>query len=477
MTHRPHLRAVRLAEGLLVLAVAWGVFAFGAVYGWGYWPLIATSPIVAVLAVVSTRGSRRNVSPERSVTTSLVVFAAAAAVQLVPIRLTTLGAVAPQTLGLLRQMNPAVATGALRTHSLSVAPDATAVGLCLFAAMATLALSSTVVFSLRGARPFARVLVVVGAAVAIVGIVQQPLFTGRIYGFWTPVGGTPYGPFVNRNHFAGWMLMALPVTLGVFLGEVTRAMRDVRATWRDRLLWFSSTEASRLLLVAVAAIVMALALVLTMSRSGMTALALACGLTAAFVGRRERIRGRGGVAVACLLVLIVVVAGWAGPAAIAARFSEGQAADLDGRFGAWADANDVRRHFPITGTGLNTYGVAMVLYQRHDRSHRYTEAHNDYLQLAAEGGWLLTIPAACALVAFVRVVRRRLVDEVSAAAYWLRVGAVTGIAAIALQESVEFSLQMPGNAALFAILCGIALHRTPSRRSEIPAPSAHPTAS
>jgi hypothetical protein len=41
---------------------------------------------------------------------------------------------------------------------------------------------------------------------------------------------------------------------------------------------------------------------------------------------------------------------------------------------------------------------------------------------------------------------------------------VTGILGIALQETVEFSLQMPGNALLFAVLCAIALHRTPERR-------------
>ena len=46
--------------------------------------------------------------------------------------------------------------------------------------------------------------------------------------------------------------------------------------------------------------------------------------------------------------------------------------------------------------------------------------------------------------------------------WWLRAGAVTSLMAIACQESVEFSLQMPGNAALFAIVCAIALHRPPS---------------
>ena len=42
--------------------------------------------------------------------------------------------------------------------------------------------------------------------------------------------------------------------------------------------------------------------------------------------------------------------------------------------------------------------------------------------------------------------------------YWIRFGAATGLAAIALQSAVEFSLQMPGNAALFVVLCAIALH-------------------
>ena len=45
--------------------------------------------------------------------------------------------------------------------------------------------------------------------------------------------------------------------------------------------------------------------------------------------------------------------------------------------------------------------------------------------------------------------------------YWTRFGAAAGLAGIALQSAVEFSLQMPGNAALFVVLCAIALHRRP----------------
>jgi hypothetical protein len=50
---------------------------------------------------------------------------------------------------------------------------------------------------------------------------------------------------------------------------------------------------------------------------------------------------------------------------------------------------------------------------------------------------------------------------------------VTGLVAIALQEVVEFSLQMPGNAALFTLLAAIAIRRAsvkPPRGSQSPRP-------
>src|SRR5262249_8079753 len=153
---------------------------------------------------------------------------------------------------------------------------------------------------------------------------------------------------------------------------------------------------------------------------------------------------------------------------LATRFSDAGWSELNARRGAWADAADVARRFPLTGTGLDTYRTAMVLYQRHDMEHFYSEAHNDYLQLAAEGGLLLTIPAAICLVLCAAAVRRRFVHETSVAAHWLRVGAVTGLAAVALQDTVDFSLQMPGNAALFAVLCGIALHAVPDQARSRP---------
>src|SRR5204862_179410 len=88
--------------------------------------------------------------------------------------------------------------------------------------------------------------------------------------------------------------------------------------------------------------------------------------------------------------------------------------ELDARRGAWTDALDVSARFPLTGTGLNTYGVATILYQRHDLEHHYEQAHNDYLQLMAEGGVLLAVPAALCLGVFAHTVRRRFRERIAA---------------------------------------------------------------
>ena len=70
---------------------------------------------------------------------------------------------------------------------------------------------------------------------------------------------------------------------------------------------------------------------------------------------------------------------------------------------------------------------------------------------------LLGVPITATIVAFALTVRRRLRDD-QGSIWWIRMGAVTGLLAIAVQSLVEFSLQMPGNAALFAVIAGIALH-------------------
>ena len=122
--------------------------------------------------------------------------------------------------------------------------------------------------------------------------------------------------------------------------------------------------------------------------------------------------------------------------------------------------------FPIAGTGLHTYSVAMLFYQEYESGFHFAQAHNDYLQLLAEGGVLLAVPAVALIGVLLVQVRRRFVEgRDDDRTWWLRVGAVSGLLAIALQEVVDFSLQIPGNAVLFCFTVAVAIHRPPTTRS------------
>ncbi len=355
-------------------------------------------------------------------------------------------------------------TPAQEPESLSIDPQATRRGLAFLVTLSIFLLGTERLFSAFGVRRFVGPLLLLGVVVALLGIVQRPLFWRMIYGFWeSTYSAGPSAPFVNRNHSAGWLLMTLSLGLGYFAACATRGMAGVKREWRDRVLWLSSPEANRLLLVAAALAVMGISLVITLSRSGILCFTTACVLSVVALLRWRGARSRRTVALSYVVLLLVAVIGWVGLDAIARRFA---APNMTvSRLAIWKDTVDVVRDFPVAGTGLNTYGTVMQYYQTAMlNSARVQEAHNDYVQLAAEGGLLLGLPALLAIALLVREIRRRFRDGTDGATtHWIRVGAAIGLIAIALQEIVEFSLQMPGNAVLFTTLAAIAIHHEPPR--------------
>jgi O-antigen ligase len=211
---------------------------------------------------------------------------------------------------------------------------------------------------------------------------------------------------------------------------------------------------------------MALSMVLTMSRSGISALAMSAVLMAMVIGRGFTGRSKKTLGVAYLAMLLTTTVAWVGADVVVERFSKTNWTEFNDRKGAWIDALGVARAFPVTGTGLNTYSTAARFYQKHDLRSFYGEAHNDYLQLLAEGGVLVALPALACFAALIREIRRRMKRDLPGTSWWLRRAAVAALVAIGLQEAVEFSLQMPGNAVLFAVVCALAIHPPREARPE-----------
>ena len=453
---------------VLVLALGGSALAFGAVYRWAYIPLLLFCTTVGILGL--SRDFRTTTREARAITGWIGLLSAAIAITLIPIPFEWLAQISPGASRFLRNYNLVHAFATPQNpppwHPLSIAPPKTWLALCFVLGLAIYSLGLVRLASRRLVRKTTSGIVAFGALLAIVGIVQHANFDGRLYGFFVPRSGVlpftpdggPFGPFINRNHFAGWMIMAIPVALGHLSGLLYESMRDVRADWRSRLIWFSSPAASEALLVSAAIIVMSIALLMTLSRSGAVCLALIVMVMSVIMIRRQRSWRRLAVT-GFLFALFLIGPQFIDLDSVADRFSRIEH-DAVGRIRPWQDATAVIRDFPWTGSGLNTYGTAMLSYQtfRLGEAH-YGEAHNDYLQLMAEGGVLLAVPA---IGLFYQVVKRAKLqlqlDQHNVASHWRRIGAAAGVAAMLLQEIGEFSLQIPANAALFVTLVVFALY-------------------
>jgi O-antigen ligase len=438
--------------------LAWGTLAFGAVYPWAYWPLFGASAALGVWGLVATKGWT---DPRvRRLLYALTGLAAAIGVQLIALPGWLVARLSPGVDRFFRAFEVGYLPASL--HALTLDPPATAANLAEAIALGLLLLGTTRVLRLVRVDWLASQLMGLGVAIATIGILQKALGPPdhvRVYGFWQPIqGGNPFGPFVNRNHFAGWMAMTIPV-VAAYAWALRQSGTDHESGVRGWVRWGSSVDGNRFLLVATATVIMAVAVVLTQSRSGMVSLAIALMALGWVVARRVASRTRRLLAVTYLLLILGVAVAWAGTGPVIARFHDAPG-HLSGRLSAWRDTVHIVSDFPIFGTGIGAYRRAMLVYQTSGRELMYAEAHNDYLQLVAEGGVLVLVPALAVLWIFAVGVRHRLVspdDEVVTC--WVRRGAVAGLVGIAAQSLVEFSLQMPGNATLFVVLAAIALHR------------------
>lgn len=467
----------------IVLTLACGALSFGGVYAWAFRPLlIACTAVGAVALVVGARkrplddgittGGRSGLRP---LFIALFAVTLAASLQLIPVSRSALLRLSPAADALLQQHDLRYAANPSLPHPLSIDPAAGLQALAFLVALSIFFIGLTKALSVLSWRVLFRGLVMLGAALAVVGLVQKATFTREVYGFWSSQdGGEPFGPFLNKNHFAGWMLMNLPLAIG-YLYALVGIRRPTGRSWRQRVLWLSSPQANEVLLVGAAIVLMAFALVLTLSRSGIGALVFAIGLSGWLTARRHA-NHRPKVLLPLLAVLPVVAISWAGSDDVFARFAAVPGSGLGGRVEIWIDTVAIVKDFLLTGAGLSAYATAMLFYQQHGLPAYYAWAHNDYLQLLAEGGLLLGIPTIVLVAFFVREVRRRLIEKAAPEICAVRLGAMIALCAIAIQEFVDFSLQIPANAMLFCLLCALCVARPPvtfgSLRERLIAPSA-----
>src|SRR5262249_26289697 len=120
----------------------------------------------------------------------------------------------------------------------------------------------------------------------------------------------------------------------------------------------------------------------------------------------------------------------------------------------WRDTTAMIRENWVTGIGLGAFHTAYPIYSTRDGTLVVSQAHNDYLQILAEGGILGAIIALW----FIFLVAR---DTVRASRHrnpvmaGTALGCAGGLFALFVHSLFDFNFQIPSNALLFLVLTSV----------------------
>ena len=441
---QPRTGALALRLPILLLMVA-APLALGAVHEPAFIPLLAIGSVVGLaswgrgywlrahgVAVPPVIGGRL-----------LLALHALVLVQLVPLPPALLQVVSPGSFTFYEKMS-LVPIG---WRPVSVNPADTARGFAFLAGMSLLYAAAFREFdSERWRRRLAGAVVLTACAMTLAALVQaasaEPT---RIYGLWKPKWDWGvFGPYVSRNHFAGYLAMAIPIAVG-FAAE---SALHVRRSWSHRRFgWVALGEPAGIATIrrVAAAMVLMVGLLASHSRGGLLAFG---GAALALVALQRRWR-----ALLLPLVVSLVVIGlfWVDVSATRRAF---ETRGLQhSRFALWGDAIRMFPEFPVLGAGFNAFGTSYTQYQTIERYEWYGEAHNEYLQALIDTGLAGAALVAALVLTLLRSAMR------AGAATPLDAGILGAVLACCVHNVVDFNWQIPANAATFAALSGILLRR------------------
>ena len=299
-------------------------------------------------------------------------------------------------------------------------------------------------------REFVWFLMSFGFGMSLFGILQHFTFNGKLYWFREMhYGGIPFGPYVNRNHFAGFVELIIPVSL------VPLALGKVR---RER--WF---------LVSLFAVVPVGALFLSASRGGIVSFAVEVGALLIWLLVR-RTTGRHLLSAVAVLLCAFLMVSWLGVQQVVERFSSMQALEVSvgKRASMRADTWHIFLDHPLTGTGLGTLQIVFPPYETLYDGKVVNHTHNDYLEALAETGIAGGLCCAWFLGMLLFDSLRRLAHPMGAFASTIQLSGLIACLGFLIHSLVDFNLHIPGNALLFFLFANLATCEVRQNIPQIP---------
>jgi len=290
--------------------------------------------------------------------------------------------------------------------------------------------------SLQSKKRVLLLIAILGAVVAFIGILGIFYPSKKVYWLRPVKVGHPLGPFINRNHFAGFLNLSFFLTAGLL------------ATFQKERKWSGAIFALIILPLLLTGIF------LSLSRSGFVGFALGLFTLLILSLFHPQTRKSFYWLVPAFLVGFLAVK-FLGFQKVLERVSTLQdplsSITVQMRLAVWRDGLNIFRKYPFFGTGLGTASCLLPVYKTSFIHRYFANVENEYIELLLETGIL----GFLLLLLFFLVILTPIKTPPSSEEWDLRAGALAAIFASLAQSFFDFHLNMPAVILPFALSLGL----------------------
>ncbi|MCP4402346.1 MAG: O-antigen ligase family protein [bacterium] len=266
------------------------------------------------------------------------------------------------------------------------------------------------------------------------------------------------GSFVNKNHFAGYLEMVIPLCFALVL---TQSRRGISSQTKLSPEHFREIY-PKMFLLLLALFFMIASLLLSGSRGGIVSFSCAT-MFFVLLARQRRLLRRKAVLVLIFIVLSIGLTILLNPDILTKRIYTFKRLESDSSFQVrrelWKSAFHIFQDYPISGAGLGSFTHLNPRYRTfRDHLRHYEYAENDYVQLLAETG---IIGAVLLLLAGFTLGVQLFTQWKQRHSRWkiaLVAGGMSAMLSLLIHSGTDFNLRIPSNALLFVTIAALCVN-------------------
>lgn len=461
------MKTKKTAYYLFLFALIFSPMAFGTVEIWAY---LIMEVIICASTLLFVFSSKNKTFYQCPGLLPLILVNAFLLFQIIPLPENFVKILSPSTYAIYQ--NAAGLTDGFGWISLSIYPRATLMELLRFSSYALFYIIAIQFFADRSLlKKTVAMIAGLAALLSLVAIIEfitesldYPLAHNKIFWFRElSHGGTPMGPYVNRNHYAGLMEMIFPLVLSMFLAYRPRIMKvSFKRMIAD---FFNQKRINDHFFYGTAAILIATSILLSLSRGGILSLSISMIFFSVLLIFKAKQR-RAGLFIGFIVISIIFLTGTSGWDAIFKRFENLQNQPgliYDNRLIIWEDSIKIIQDFSFVGSGVGTLEKIYPLYRSFPGDDILEHAHNDYIEFFCTGGMILPALMGWCLFSILYSATGSFIKRREWYSILLFSGCLTSLSAILLHSLVDFNMQIGANGLYFFLLLALAVSAANTR--------------